>query len=698
MSKNYRNILISLLVLILLIGVGAGAYYLGQKQLNPQNTASQNTNTNPSQTVQNTEAQSNNKPDSVPKALFTGKIKKIDKDLGLILVDTDTFGKDPNLNNYYEAGVFNTGKFTGYTRIILVSNMQIGGNSAITYYFATKDNQNFTVLNYIKPASTLDKSLVSLAKIDPDASLFDSKKVTAVDYVDFEIPQVLKLDTNYGGKLNDVYAIRSANNFFDLVTDFSKLQKLKSTNINYDIYAEPYQKDTTEQTDSVQRDKLQDNYASFVAVDSAGLAFKYNLAWNTDLDNITSIENQFKIDVTRAEEYDKKRSDLQTQLSTTPNPTEEQAKAIDAQITKKLGSPILYPNIKTFDLSLNQSQIKLSPNTKIFDTYSVAFPGGCSLMGISTTNSIKDSDLLKVGSFNSVDIFKLSDVNSPFYKEEYNAKVNYYSGLDSTSQSGADETFSSMNPNTKKPTLQEYVAKNPLLFFKDPFNRLVVVGEYDLQLPGGCGKPVVYLYPSAPTKVNVKFLANIQLTTDIPKYVQSLGWNVLAKPDGELSDLQTQYTNCDIFNSPHAGSEYAKEACDKNIYPYLYWSGNRIGAQYPKLENGWIVEKKDLNNFLNAKLDEIGFNQKEKSDMLEYWTPYLNKKQGNYFRISFLQTRDMNQLAPMQITPTPNKVFRIFLDWDNYNSKPNTDIKPQILDRLTNRDGFTVVEWGGLKK
>jgi hypothetical protein len=180
--------------------------------------------------------------------------------------------------------------------------------------------------------------------------------------------------------------------------------------------------------------------------------------------------------------------------------------------------------------------------------------------------------------------------------------------------------------------------------------------------------------------------------------VSNLGWNLLAQPNGELQDLQTKYTNCSELDSTHTGSEYAKDACLANKYPYLYWSGNRIGADYPKQTNGWYVEKKDLNSFLNTKLDEVGLSQKEKSDMLEYWTPYLNSKSGNYFRISFLQTKEMNNLAPMQITPKPDKVFRIFLDWDNFETKPTFELKPQILDVLGDRSGFTVVEWGGLKK
>jgi len=42
----------------------------------------------------------------------------------------------------------------------------------------------------------------------------------------------------------------------------------------------------------------------------------------------------------------------------------------------------------------------------------------------------------------------------------------------------------------------------------------------------------------------------------------------------------------------------------------------------------------------------------------------------------------------------PDTVFRIFLDWDGMDSLPSRTIDPQRLDKL-NRQGFTVVEWGG---
>ncbi|MCX6732996.1 MAG: hypothetical protein NTV98_05650, partial [Candidatus Roizmanbacteria bacterium] len=143
---------------------------------------------------------------------------------------------------------------------------------------------------------------------------------------------------------------------------------------------------------------------------------------------------------------------------------------------------------------------------------------------------------------------------------------------------------------------------------------------------------------------------------------------------------------------------YAKNACIKNKYPYLYWSGNTIGEPYPtSIANGWYVSKSDLKSFMEKKLIEIGLNQKESKDMMEYWIPQMESKNVPYYKISFLTTKQMNTLVPMSIQPQPKSILRVFLDFLPLSKKPIDTISPQNITPFI-RDGFTVVEWGGLKR
>jgi hypothetical protein len=108
------------------------------------------------------------------------------------------------------------------------------------------------------------------------------------------------------------------------------------------------------------------------------------------------------------------------------------------------------------------------------------------------------------------------------------------------------------------------------------------------------------------------------------------------------------------------------------------------------------VSRDKLHDFLDQKLTEVGLNDTEKNDFISYWHPHLLEMTAPYFRISFLQTAEVNSLFPMTITPQPDTTFRIFMDYSPLAGRPQEDPEPQVLDKLV-RNGFTLVEWGGLK-
>ncbi|MGD0328762.1 MAG: fibronectin type III domain-containing protein [Minisyncoccia bacterium] len=241
----------------------------------------------------------------------------------------------------------------------------------------------------------------------------------------------------------------------------------------------------------------------------------------------------------------------------------------------------------------------------------------------------------------------------------------------------------------------DFIQSHPMFFWRHPAGDFVAFIRRDVESgPGGIGKPVIYLYPPKPTEVTVRFTTPMRLTTDIPTYAN--GWDVMAHPDGELTDLQLNLTNCDAIGSTIFGSEYAQAACKQNDYPYLYWAGQASG-QYPIPTGGWVVPQENISDFLNQKLTQIGLTDKEKSDMMAYWVPELLTKNAPFYRISFFQTEQMNQFIPMQISPKPDTVIRVFLDWSPLSTMPVIQPQPQILNHI-DRTGFTLVEWGGLKQ
>jgi len=178
-----------------------------------------------------------------------------------------------------------------------------------------------------------------------------------------------------------------------------------------------------------------------------------------------------------------------------------------------------------------------------------------------------------------------------------------------------------------------------------------------------CGKPVIYLYPTQDTVVNVKVGADMSKSD--PLY-PSDGWTVLAKPSGNLT-----YQN--------------------HSYPYLFWEGMGWGT-YPDYQNrGVVVSQQNLVRTLKSQLTQLGLNTQESADFMEFWQSKL--PQTPYVRLTWLTTVDMNRLAPLVVEPRPDTVIRIFLEFEGLQQpRPLTS---QALISVSRR-GFTLVEWGGL--
>ena len=178
-------------------------------------------------------------------------------------------------------------------------------------------------------------------------------------------------------------------------------------------------------------------------------------------------------------------------------------------------------------------------------------------------------------------------------------------------------------------------------------------------------KPVIYLYPEDEEEVTVKLGKKENLTCTYPKYKD--GWKVLAKPSGDLIELET----------------------GKELYS-LYWEGkNNVKHD---LTEGFIVEGENAASFLEDKLEILGLNSREKQEFIIYWLPELEAKKLNYIR--FETKEQIDEDMPLEITPVPDTIIRIMMVVKKIN-KP-LDVKEQVLTSVE-RKGFTVVEWGGTR-
>ena len=176
-------------------------------------------------------------------------------------------------------------------------------------------------------------------------------------------------------------------------------------------------------------------------------------------------------------------------------------------------------------------------------------------------------------------------------------------------------------------------------------------------------KPIIYLYPQAETEVTVKVGNPQNLTHTYPKYENE--WKVLAKPNGDLKDLKTE----------------------RNLYA-LYWEG--INTVKPNMNEGFIVKGEDTIGFLEEKLEILGLNEREAEEFIVYWLPKLESNKYNFIR--FQTEKEINNNMPLEITPKPDTVIRIVMEFKGLEEP--IQIQEQKLS-TPQRTGFTVVEWGG---
>ena len=176
-------------------------------------------------------------------------------------------------------------------------------------------------------------------------------------------------------------------------------------------------------------------------------------------------------------------------------------------------------------------------------------------------------------------------------------------------------------------------------------------------------KPVIYLYPQAPTTCDVRVNFDGELTFTYPEHgVQ--GWqDFVAYPDGTL-----------VFP-------------DGKQYYCLFWEG-QTQTEYD-FSKGFCIKGEDTAAFLEWALAAQGLNAREANEFIIYWLPRM---QNNPYNLISFQTTAYTDSAVLEITPAPDSVLRVFMAYQALDEA--VTIEPQSFEPFE-REGFCVVEWGG---
>ena len=197
-------------------------------------------------------------------------------------------------------------------------------------------------------------------------------------------------------------------------------------------------------------------------------------------------------------------------------------------------------------------------------------------------------------------------------------------------------------------------------------NTLGADGKMVIYFEEAARKPVIYLYPEEETDVHVELeLTEADLSTTYPKY--NNGWDVTAYPDGTLVNK-----------------------ADGSHHKYLFWDAVNCRTRFD-FSKGFCVAGSDTESFLKEKLTYMGLNEQEMNEFIVYWLPLM---EHNAYNLISFQSDAYTDTAKLNITPAPDSMLRIFMTYVSLEDA--VDIEPQELSTFE-RNGFTVVEWGGSK-
>lgn len=237
--------------------------------------------------------------------------------------------------------------------------------------------------------------------------------------------------------------------------------------------------------------------------------------------------------------------------------------------------------------------------------------------------------------------------------------VNNLSSIELTSASctvnTAEEARTLAIEGLSDTAISKYSCKGKLV---DEIKRICVRPDFP-NFPPGVKKPAVYLYPLQKSKISVSVDLKGIITKSEPSYFK--GWEVIAEPSGLINGK----------------------------YDYLFYEAQLEQLQLPK--EGWVVEYKELGNWFNQNLKNLGLNEKEISQFKEYWLAELLF--ARYYEIKLLDDSFLRENMNLVIDPKPTTIIRRNFYFKPLESQITLD-QPNII--TPERKGFTVVEWGGL--
>jgi hypothetical protein len=193
--------------------------------------------------------------------------------------------------------------------------------------------------------------------------------------------------------------------------------------------------------------------------------------------------------------------------------------------------------------------------------------------------------------------------------------------------------------------------------------------NYGLDIVPVAEKPVIYLYSDKPIDADISLQPKGEFLFTYPAYEN--GWNVSLSQTGlEVNNVQ---------------------------YPYLFWDGTIKGLSFNTTAGelaGYFINTDSTIQFLEATLDALGLNSRERTDFITYWGPRLTAH--NYASVQFFVGEEYaNNVAAINVSPKPDAQLRVYMIFQG-TDLPASPYRIRVPEfSRFERTGFTLVEWGG---
>jgi hypothetical protein len=306
------------------------------------------------------------------------------------------------------------------------------------------------------------------------------------------------------------------------------------------------------------------------------------------------------------------------------------------------------------------------------------------------TSEMSTDEVIKYGDHQLIFLLHVDENNKPI-----SFKNNEYYAVDVYQQVKKDDPSQPTNvlPQSVLKCLDEFVDEEELtlgpVMESSPDKAQEQLGWFvpsqsmvvDTWYKPAC-KPAVYLYPEKDTIINVQIAINNGFLTYTDPLYPSTGWTVLAKPNGNLHYLH-----------PNAVDSKGMSNYPSGVFPYLYYEAKIYDHMVKKPEKGFVKSYNELYVFFSEILPKLGLNTNETTAFTQYWLKALPK--SPYYFIGVIPQTQLDQNEPLTISPKQDTTIRVRLYFEALDKAEIVE-EPPIT--TPSRNGFTVVDWGGMVK